>query len=256
MKLLAFIVLSCIALPSRAQITIAAASDLHNAMDEIAARFQNQHKALVTVTYGSSGNFYQQLQNGAPFDLFFSANTDYPRKLQSAGLVADSSYFEYARGRIVLLVSATSKLDLTRGLDLLLDPAVKKIAIADPSHAPYGQAAVAALKLQGLYDRVSSKIVTGENVSQAASFVLSGAADVGIIAKSLVTSPAATSQSRYAEIPPDAYPAIQQACVILKSSKQQKLASEFESFIQNGESASIFKKYGLEVPDSGNNSIQ
>ncbi len=256
MKFLAFILLCCIAIPSRAQIAIAAASDLRDAMDEIAARFESEYKAHVTVSYGSSANFYQQLQNGAPFDLFFSANTEYPKKLQSAGLVAGDSYYEYARGRIVLLVSSTSKLDLTRGLSVLLDPAVKKIAIADPSHAPYGQAAVAALKSQGFYDRVSGKLVTGENISQAASFVLSGAADVGIVAKSLVVSPKESNRSRYIEIPASTYPPIQQACVILKSAKRQKLAREFESFVQQSASVNIFKKYGFEVPDSRTKSVQ
>jgi molybdate transport system substrate-binding protein len=253
MKFAALILLCSVATFSASQeISVAAAADLHSALDEISTHFQTENSARVKVTYGSSGNFYQQIQNGAPFDIFFSANTDYPKKLAAAGLTVSDTYYEYARGKIVLLVRQGSSLDLTQGLKVLLDPAVKKIAIADPSHAPYGQAAVAALKSQDLYDRVSAKIVTGENISQAASFVLSGAADVGIIAMSLAVAPASQSQARYVEIPNNDYPPIQQACVVLKSSKQQKLAREFVSYIQSTEARNILQKYGFEVPASQN----
>src|SRR5438876_12146239 len=137
-------------------------------MEEVIAKFQQSHPgARVKVSYGSSGNFFQQIHNGAPFDLFFSANVDYPKKLESLGLVVPGSYYEYARGKIVLVVSTNSKLDLKPGLAMLLNPAVNKIAIADPAHAPYGQAAVAALKAEKIYDQVSAKLVTGENISQA-----------------------------------------------------------------------------------------
>ena len=230
------------------EITVAAAADLRSAMDEISARFQSENSARVKVTYGSSGNFYQQIQNGAPFDIFFSANTDYPKKLAKAGLTVPDTYYEYARGKIVLMVRRSSAFDLTPGLKVLLEPAVKKIAIADPSHAPYGQDAVAALKSQNLYDRVSAKIVTGENISQAASFVLSGAADVGIIAMSLAVTPASRSQARYVEIPTDQYPPLDQACVVLKNSQQQKLARQFESYLKSGEAREILQKYGFELP--------
>src|SRR5205823_11557279 len=166
---------------SAQEIAVAAAADLRPAMEEIVTKFeQSQPGTAVKVTYGSSGNFFQQIQNGAPFDLFFSANEDYPKRLESAGLIVPGSYHQYARGKIVLLVSSGSKLDINQGLKGLLDANVRKIAIADPSHAPYGQAAVAALKTEGIYGQVSAKLVTGENISQAASFVLSGGADVGI----------------------------------------------------------------------------
>src|SRR5229473_462549 len=235
MRVISAIVLWAVLLSSaRAQeITIAAAADLRPALEEIAAHFKTLSAAHIKTIYGSSGNFYQQIQNGAPFDLFFSANTDYPKKLESAGLIVPGSYYEYARGKIVLLVSANSKLDLTRGLNVLLDPTVKRIAIADPSHAPYGQAAVAALKAENIYDQVSTKLVTGENISQTASFVLSGAADAGIVALSLALSPAIKDQVHFAEIPATDYPLIQQACVVLKSSKQQTLALQFEAYVQS-----------------------
>jgi molybdate transport system substrate-binding protein len=233
--------------PARAQeLTVAAAADLRPALEEIAAQFQAASGVQIKPIYGSSGNFYQQIQNGAPFDFFFSANADYPKKLEAAGLTVPGSYYEYARGKIVLMVPASSALDLKRGLSLLLDPAVKKIAIADPSHAPYGQAAVAAMKAEKIYDQVSPKLVTGENISQAASFVLSGAADVGVVALSLAMS--AGPQVRYAEIPAGDYPPIQQACVVLKSSKNPELAAKFEAYLRTDEVKKILERFGFEVP--------
>jgi len=250
MRVISAIVLWAVLLSSaRAQeITIAAAADLRPVLEEIAAHFQTLSAAHIKTIYGSSGNFYQQIQNGAPYDLFFSANLDYPKKLESAGLIVPGSYYEYARGKIVLLVSANSKLDLTRGLKVLLDPTVKRIAIADPSHAPYGQAAVAALKAGNIYDQVSAKLVTGENISQTASFVLSGAADAGIVALSLALSPSTRSEVRFAEIPAHDYSPIWQACVVLRSSKNQSYAAQFQSYIRSLDAAKIFERYGFEVP--------
>ena len=236
-----------LAVSARAQeLTVAAAADLRPAMEQIAAGFQAVTGATVKPIYGSSGNFYQQIQNGAPFDFFFSANADYPKKLEAAGLTVPGTYYEYALGKIVLMVPAASTLDLKRGSSVLLDPAVKKIAIADPSHAPYGQAAVAAMKTEKIYDQVSGKLVTGENISQTASFVLSGAADIGVVALSLALS--AGPQVRYAEIPADDYPPIQQACVVLKSSKNPELATKFQKYLQTEEVRKIFQRFGFEAP--------
>src|SRR5439155_14674339 len=228
------------------EITVAAAADLRPALEEIASRFQAVSGTRVRLIYGSSGNFYQQIQNGAPFDMFFSANLDYPKKLESAGFIMPGTYYEYARGKIVLMAPARSTLDLKRGLRVLLDPAVKKIAIADPSHAPYGQAAVAALNAERIYDQVSGRLVTGENISQTASFVLSGAADAGIVALSLARS--AGSQARFTEIPASDYAPIKQACIVLRWSKEPERARQFQSFIQIEEAAQIFERSGFEVP--------
>jgi molybdate transport system substrate-binding protein len=249
MKIAAIILLLGLAVPTQAQeIIVAAAADLHAALDEISAHYKAETSVQVKVVYGSSGSFYQQLQNGAPFDVFFSANSEYPKKLEAAGLTVSGSYYEYARGHIVLFVASTSSLRIEQGLKVLLDSSVKKIAIAEPAHAPYGQAAVAALKSWGLYDKVSRKIVAGENVAQAASFVTSGAADVGIIAMSLALLPSARSQSRFSEIPADEYPPIVQACVILKSSKTQTAATRFVSYVRGPEASKILQRYGFEVP--------
>jgi molybdate transport system substrate-binding protein len=249
MKLLSILLLALAVRGGAQEITVAAAADLRPAFEEIITRFQQSHPGTaVKVTYGSSGNFFQQIQNGAPFDIFFSANEDYPKKLESAGLTVPGSYHQYARGKIVLLVSENSKLDINQGLKVVLYASVKKIAIADPSHAPYGQAAVAALKTEKIYDQVSAKLVTGENISQAASFVLSGAADVGIASLSLALAPATRGQVRYWEIPSSDYPPIQQACVVIKASKNQKLAVEFQTYFRSKEVSSVLERYGFEIP--------
>ena len=228
---------------------MAAAADLRPAMEEIVSKFQAANPGMtVKVSYGSSGNFFQQIQNGAPFDVFFSANTDYPKRLEAGGLVVQGSYYEYARGKIVLLTSAASNLDVKKGLLLLLDAGVRKIAIADPNHAPYGQAAIAALKTENIYDRVSSKLVTGENIAQAASFVTSGAADVGLVSLSLALTPSAQGQVRYELVPAQDYPPIQQACVIMRSSKNQQLAARFQTYFQSKEVSGVLTRYGFEAP--------
>jgi len=229
---------------------VAAAADLQFAMQEITSRYHKETGKTINSTYGSSGNFFQQLQNGAPFDLFFSANLDYPKKLEAAGLTDPDSFYQYARGKIVLWVSNDSKLDVSQGLKSVLDPSISKIAIANPQHAPYGQAAVAALKKQNLYDKVSDKFVLGENISQASSFVVSGAAEAGIIALSLALSPNLRQQGRFYEIPSTDYPPIEQACVILKSSNHKNDARDFLNFLKKPANAEVLRSYGFDVPSA------
>jgi len=229
------------------QLTVAAAADLQSAMQELTARFQKETGTAVRVAYGSSGNFYQQLLNGAPFDLFFSANLDYPKKLEAAGLTEPGSFYRYANGKIVIWVEKDSTIDLRGGLKTLLNPGIKKIAIANPEHAPYGQAAVAALKQEGIYDQVSARFVTGENISQTASFVASGAADVGIIALSLALSSDLRDKGRYVAIPADDYPPIEQACVIMRSSKAKAAAQKFLDFLRGSEAQKLLRSYGFET---------
>jgi molybdate transport system substrate-binding protein len=231
------------------EIAVASAADLQFAMQDIAAKFQKETGKTATVTYGSSGNFFQQLQNGAPFDMFFSANLDYAKKLEAGGLTEPGSFYEYAKGKIVIWVPKESTLDLSSGLSALLNPAIHKIAIANPQHAPYGQAAVAALQKENIYDKVKDKLVLGENISQTATFVMSGAADVGIVALSLALSPSMKDEGRYVEIPADEYPPIEQACVILRLSKNKAVASQFLSFIKTPAIAEVLKGYGFVVPN-------
>ena len=229
------------------EITVAAAADLQFAMQDVAARFQKETGKTVKVIYGSSGNFFQQIQNGAPFDMFFSANLDYPKKLEAAGLTEPGSYYQYAKGKIVIWVRNESKLDLNSGMQVLLDPSVKKIAVANPQHAPYGQAAVAAMQKENIYEKVKDKFVLGENISQTASFVVSGSADVGIVALSLALSPNMKDKGRYAEVPGGEYPPIEQACVIVASSKNKETARQFLSFFKTAAMGDVLRTYGFEV---------
>src|SRR5215468_6107985 len=190
------------------ELTVAAAADLQFAMQDISTRFQQKSGNHIKVIYGSSGNFAQQLQNGAPFDMFFSANLDYPKQLEVSGLTEPDTFYQYAKGKIVVWVPNDSSVDIHSGVQSLLAPAVKKIAIANPQHAPYGKAAVAALQKDGVYDKVKDKLVLGENISQTASFVASGSSDVGIIALSLALSPNMKDKGHFTEIPGTDYPPI------------------------------------------------
>jgi molybdate transport system substrate-binding protein len=246
--LISIVMFALIAHPVAAQeITVAAAADLQSAMQDVAARFQKETGRTVKLIYGSSGNFFQQIQNGAPFDMFFSANLDYPKQLESAGLTAPGSYYQYARGKIVIWVPNDSKIDLHTGLKALLDQTVKKIAIANPLHAPYGQAAVSAMQKEGIYQKVKGKFVLGENISQTASFIMSGSADIGVVALALALSPNMKDKGRYSEIPADEYPPIDQACVILSSSRDKALAQQFLSYIKGAEVAQLLAAYGFDV---------
>jgi len=229
------------------EITVAAAADLQFAMQDVAARFQRETGKTVKAIYGSSGNFFQQIQNGAPFDMFFSANLDYPKELEVVGLTEPGTYYQYAKGKIVIWVRNESKLDLNSGMQVLLDPSVKKIAVANPQHAPYGQAAVAAMQKGNIYEKVKDKFVLGENISQTASFVVSGSADAGIVALSLALSPNMKDKGRYAEVPSSEYPPIEQACVIVASSKNKETARQFLSFFKTAAMGDVLRTFGFDV---------
>jgi molybdate transport system substrate-binding protein len=230
------------------ELTVAAAADLTFAFKDIAAKFQTQTGDSVKLSFGSSGNFFSQIQNGAPFDLFFSADISYAKKLEDSGLAEPGTLYEYATGKIVLWVPAGSKLDVSKGLAVLTDPSIHKIAIANPEHAPYGRAAKAAMQKEGVYDQVKDKLVLGENISQTAQFVQAGNADIGVIALSLALAPTLKDEGQYFEIPTDDYPAIEQAVVVLKSSKQKDLAKKFVAFLKQPETIEIMQRYGFVVP--------
>lgn len=232
-----------------ALIRVAAASDLKFAMDDLVAAFgKTQPDVKVEVSYGSSGNFYNQITNGAPFDIYFSADIEYPNKLLEAGLAVPDSNFLYAIGRIVTWVPEGSDLDVDKGLDMLLDSGVQKISIANPDHAPYGRAAVAALESGGIYDKVLPKLVYGENIAQAAEFIQSGSATTGIIALSLALSPPMKTGS-YWEIPADMYPRLEQGGVILERSDVKEAAQAFRDFALSDKGRQIFVDYGFVLPD-------
>jgi molybdate transport system substrate-binding protein len=229
---------------------IAAAADLQYVLPDLAAQYEKQTGAKLAITYGSSGSFFAQIQNGAPFDLFLSADLDYPKKLVVAGFADADSLIAYAQGHLVIWLPPDSPLDLkTAGLRTLLDPRIQKIAIANPEHAPYGRAAIVAIQDAGLYGQLKSKLVFGENVSQAAQFVQSGSAQAGLIALALALSPAMKSGKSY-ELSGRRFPAIGQAAVVLKSSPNRQAASAFLEFLKTPPARAILERYGYSAPPS------
>jgi len=234
------------------EIRVAAAADLKFAMEELAVHFEKQTGTKVNVTYGSSGNFFSQIQNGAPFDLFFSADMDYPRKLETAGLAEPGTLCEYAVGRLVIWLPPDAKLDVsTERWNALLDASVQKIAIANPKHAPYGRAAVAALQSARIYEFVKAKLVYGENISQAAQFVQSGNAQAGILALSLTISPSMKDGKSW-EIPAEMVPAIAQGAMVLRSARNKDAARAFLEFVKSKTGRHTLEKHGLAFPGFAN----
>jgi len=230
------------------EIRVAAAADLKFAMSELVQQFEGQTHDNVSATYGSSGNFFAQIQNGAPFDLFLSADIEYPKKLEAAGFAESGTLYEYAVGRIVIWAPYQTPTDLkNQRWNALLSLAVQRIAIANPDHAPYGRAAVAAMQKAGVYEQVKAKLVYGENISQAAQFVQSGNAQIGIIAKSLALSPEMKNGEIW-EIPTDMYPPIEQGAIVLKSAKNKQGAQKFLNFMKSESGRRVLEKYGFALP--------
>lgn len=232
------------------EITIAAASDLNFAFKELLSEYETASGNQVKLTLGSSGNFFAQIQNGAPFDLYFSADISYPKKLEEAGLIVPGSLYRYAIGRIVLWTRHESPVDVTQGIAALRQSSAKTIAIANPRHAPYGRAAIAAMEHFNIYDDVKDRLVLGENISQAAQFVESGAADIGIIALSLALAPAMSAKGTYWEIPTEAHLPLEQGAVIVKASKRADSAKQFLEFVKSRQGAAIMTRYGFVAPES------
>lgn len=250
-RLLLIVTLCCCAtLASAQEIVVAAAADLSGVFPQIISRFEKETGRRVKANFGSSGNFLLQIENGAPFDIFFSADVQYPQRLESEGLTQPGSMYKYAVGKLVLYVPANSSFNLAQGLRVLQSPQVKRIAIGNPQHAPYGRAAVEALKTEGLYDSVRSKFVMGENISQAAQFVQSGNADAGLLALALVLSPSMKDSGRFVEIPASDYAPLEQAAVILKSSHDKQTAALFLDFLRKPETVSLLAQYGFTRPKS------
>lgn len=226
-------------------ITAAAASDLQVVLPALLTRFERDTGAKVAVSFGSSGNFFAQIQNGAPFDVFFSADVDYPKQLVARGLADGDSLYQYAAGRIVLWTRKDTGIDVRRGLEVLRDARVRRIAIANPEHAPYGRAAVAALRHDNVYDAVRQKLVLGENISQTAQLADSGNADVGIIALSLALGPTLRAAGTYAEIPAAAHPPIQQAAVVVTASRNKAGARKLLAYMKRPDTQELLKRSGF-----------
>jgi molybdate transport system substrate-binding protein len=235
---------------SPTEIFVAAASDLKFAMEEMIQEFHKDHpEIIVKVTYGSSGNFYSQLSNQAPFDLFFSADIGYPRKLSEQGLILPGTEFLYGVGQLVLWVPKSSLIDVERlQLEAVRQKSVHHIALANPKHAPYGKAAEAALRSAGLWEAVQPIVVLGENVSQALQFIQSGNAEIGIVALSLALAPGIKDQGRYWQIPLDTYPRLEQGGVILKWTKAPEAAQRLRGFVTGSKGRSVLKRFGFYLP--------
>jgi molybdate transport system substrate-binding protein len=237
------------------ELRVAAASDLTAAMEKLAPAFEKQSGIHVRVSFGSSGNFFAQIQNGAPFDVFLSADSSYPEKLLQAGQAEPKSFTPYARGRLVLWAAKSTGLRLPTshgktldgGLDFLKAATVHKIAIANPEHAPYGRAAVAVMQHFKVYDQLKSKLVLGENISQTAQFAQSGSADVGFLGLSGALSPAMANSGEYVLLPDDSYPPIEQAAVVVAASRNKDQAQRFLKFLMSAEGQGILKQLGFEA---------
>ncbi len=228
------------------KITVAAAADLKFAMDEIVVSFNKNHSGNeVQVVYGSSGKFHTQIQQAAPYDLFFSADIAFARELVKQGLAA-SDVKPYAIGRIVLWSSEMDAAKMT--LANLADPKIIKIAIANPKHAPYGKRAEEALRSAGLWDKVQAKLVYGENISQTAQYVMSGNAQAGIIALSLVLNPELSKKGGYYLIPGSLHNPLEQGFIITRMGADKPLAKKFADFMDSKQARSIMTKYGFVLP--------
>jgi molybdate transport system substrate-binding protein len=230
-----------------AEVIIAAAADLKSAMDSIVAVFTAKNPSItIKPVYGSSGSLFEQINNGAPFDLFFSADIDYPQKLKETNKTL-SAVTQYATGHLVLW---SKTLDPNRGqMNCLIDPNVKKIAIANPAHAPYGKRAEETLNYYKLYDKIKDKLVIGENIAQTAQYAQTGAADVGIIALSLaLSSTMKQAGGKYWLIPENAHQPLKQGYVLLTHARDNPNATQFAEFFGSPTAIAILKSFGFAQP--------
>jgi molybdate transport system substrate-binding protein len=251
--LAAFLVVSGVAIPpaqsANREVNVAAAADLSAALQEAATNYEKRSGVVVKLSFGASGALAQQIENGAPFDAFFSADMDYPRQLIAGGQAEGATLYRYAVGKLVLWVPKDSPLDVGhKGIDVLLDPYVKKISIANPQHAPYGRAAAAALKHYGLYEKVTDRLVLGENVSQAAQFVESGNAQVGFVALAHAIAPSMQGKGKYWMVPEEAYPPLDQGVVLILRSSHKQDAAAFLEYVKTAEVSALLRRYGFSLP--------
>lgn len=229
------------------QVYVAAAADLRYAMDALAGTYMRAHRGVdIEVTYGSSGNFYAQLLNDAPFDAFFSADMDYPAKLKENGKTLGDVVI-YGTGHLVLWSKVLDPNEA--GMNTLLDPSVNKISIANPTHAPFGQRAIESLRYFKLYDKVRDRLVVGENISQAAQYAATGAAEVGLIAESLAESPEMRIiGARYWLVPAESYTPLHQGCTLTKHAAGNADAKAFFDYVGSAGAKDILARFGITNP--------
>ncbi len=229
--------------PSRPELTVFAASDLGPAFQKIVPQFEKTVRATVTVVLGSSGNLSQQIRNGAPADIFFAANESFIESLVAEGLLRPDSRLRYARGRLVTVTLKTPAVRI-QSLQDLADPKVRRVAIANPAHAPYGLAAQQALEASGLWTAVKPKIVFGENVQQAVQFVRSGSVDAGIVARSIVETP----ELAWTLVDTKWHAPLNQTAAVVLRSQHQELASSFLQFIAGTQGRLVMRQFGFLLP--------
>jgi molybdate transport system substrate-binding protein len=234
--------------PPARTLRVAAAANLKVAIEALASAFEADHPGVgVAVTLGASGTFFAQLQAGAPFDLFLSADREYPRKLVEAKL-AEGPDVLYAIGELVAWTPAGSPLDLEKGgLAALAGPGVKHLAIANPAVAPFGRAAEAALRAAGVLDSLRDRLVLGQSVAQAAQFASTGAADAALLPRSLTLAPELAG-GRVSSIPAGSYPRQEQSAVVVAAAAEPELARAFLAFVTGPKGRAILARWGYALP--------
>ena len=231
-------------------VLVAAAGDLRGPLDELKSAFESRNPGVqLQVAFGASGSLTSQAQQGAPFDVFLSADTGFPEQLQKAGLASAEGLFPYATGSLTLWVRRDLGLDPAQdGLKVLLAPAIQKIATANPATAPYGRAGEAALRQAGIYDGVKPRLVFAENIAQAAQYLQTGAAEAGLISLSQASAPALRQAGVSWPVPAGTYPQIRQAGVILKRTSCPEQARAFRDFLVGPEGQAILARHGFGKP--------
>jgi molybdate transport system substrate-binding protein len=244
-----------IGIPGHAQagptpVAVAAAGDLRGVLEELKTGFEAGHPQIrLQLSYGASGSLTAQIQQGAPFDLFLSADEGFPDRLQKAGLVAAPGPFPYAVGSLVLWVRKDLKLDPARdGWKVLSSPGIQKISTANPVTAPYGRAAEAALRQAQIYDAVKPRLVFADNIAQAAQFLQAGTAEAGLVSFAQAQNPALSQTGIIWKVPAEAYPPLRQAGVILRRSTCQDQAKAFQAYLTGPEGQAMLARHGYSKP--------
>ena len=245
--LLAFLLTGC--RPAPVTLTVSAAADLTYAFQEIATQFEKETGHHVVFNFGSTGQLAQQIEQGAPVDVFAAANVSFVEELAQQGLVLPDTVQRYARGRITLWTRADSPLQITQVSDLAR-PDVVRVAIANPDHAPYGMAARQAMQAAGVWEAVQPKLVLGENVRQALQYAETGNVDVAIVALSLSVPAAAgpDGPGRWTLIPQELHAPIDQALAVIKGTAHEAEARAFAAFVNGPQGRPIMRKYGFVLP--------
>ena len=228
---------------TKPEIIVAAASDLTPAFEELGRTFEQSHPQKVIFSFGSSGMLARQIENGAPMDLFAAANSQYIDDLERKGLIVPGTRALYARGRITIWTTKDSPLKIEK-IEDLIQPGVKRIAIANPEHAPYGTVAFEALQTARIWDKIQPRIIYGENIRQTLQFAQTGNVDVALVALSL----SLRTDGRWVLVPQELHRPLDQALGVIRGTRQEQAARSFASFINSAEGREIMRKHGFTLP--------